>query len=674
MKALLKLLWLPVTSLAAAGLLFHPLSARGHPALPQSVWAAPRSAGTPSVLMGGIAYAPDGRTIACLDGINSQMTSIDLRDSASGRRLKTIPAPSTTLHWLAYLPDGRLFVAGEGSGGNSALWEVRGDEVQRVALPQANGNGAILGLSPDGQTVAVATDAGVLLANLATGKSRAFPTPHIGFPDHMAFTPDGRTLAIASSAGIGLWDLATGELRRRITGLPWWVQALAFSPNGRMLIYTLNNGSGGVFRMDVATGHSFPPLVGHRSVVPDVRFSGDGEKIISCGWGDKTVRIWDAKSGRLQRVLPGPLPHTTQEKDPETGHVLGERISFASQITALALSPDGRSLAGANGGDMLLWDMASGTPRGQPLPPPGHIGGVALSTDGESLFTAHMNGVLVRWNLSSGAQTRIALSGPSSSGAVAVSPDGKTVAVACEDAVLLWDSTLTRQIGALPLQGVVEPALAFSPDGRAIAVTSRNGVQLWDIVSSALLRTFPSGGRAIMRVLYAPDGRTMAAIDSGGVVRLWDVGSGKIRWQTQAHRGSGWAIAFSPSGRFLASGGGDGVVRRWRSADGAASGPPFAFLPVRDGFTGNLRADEVLSIAFSHDETKLAAAAGYGQLKVWETHSRREIADIQLKGGGVTYLAFFADGHSLLVTGYGGLQIYDLRTGQMRSLFTASGV
>src|ERR1700733_2253765 len=105
-----------------------------------------------------------------------------------------------------------------------------------------------------------------------------------------------------------------------------------------------------------------PILAGHTSWVSSIAFSPDGARIAS-GSGDKTIRLWDAK----------------------TGAAIGEPLrGHANLVNSVAFSPDGARIAsGSDDKTIRLWDAKTGATIGEPLQ--GHtswVSSVAFSPDG----------------------------------------------------------------------------------------------------------------------------------------------------------------------------------------------------------------------------------------------------------------------------------------------------
>jgi WD40 repeat protein len=316
------------------------------------------SARRQKILTGGIAFSPDGMTLAVGGG-----PVVKLYDVADGRldlrfvdkRLVEERPASEGPSPPARLPPGGE--RGESSAGPPTV-------------PYAHGQVFCVAFSPDGTLLATSGDV-VREVGEDTG---------------------------ATGGKVKLWDTKTGELKRDLGEWYGAVRSVAFSPDGKTLasIGTLPpEGTSSVRLWDPQTGTVKSVLPIARGGIPwSVAFSPDGKLVAACALVNEDDRggrqgergckllVWNAQTGAP--LGNGPLPGLAQ-------------LSFSADSKTLA--------AGVDGLGVTLWDPETLAPKGEIQPstePPRDIH-VAFSPIGNLLAVgakdAKQGGFITVWEI-----------------------------------------------------------------------------------------------------------------------------------------------------------------------------------------------------------------------------------------------------------------------------------
>jgi WD40 repeat protein/tRNA A-37 threonylcarbamoyl transferase component Bud32 len=517
-----------------------------------------------------------------------------------------------------------------------------------------------------------------------------FKLPEVGqmVPAHgIAFSSAG-LLATASNTpfpqdeggSIQLWDTHTGKVVRTFGKFRGGLLPLALSPDGKRLAAGLGT-EGKVW--DVNTGEPLFALPWHTDRITCIAYSRDGKRLAT-GSYDRTVRVWDAETAREEICLKGHLGSVSavvfhpDGKRLATagadGHVrlwdlAGERevrgFLLAAPALAVAVSPDGKWLAGGSEGRLKVWDLEAGREVLTLAEQGALISGLAFSPDGKWLAGAGGQGKDVKvWNVPTWQEAFTLTGNRGAVTALAFRADGKRLAGGGNDqTVSLWD--LTTDPERPPSQWHTGPvlAVAVSPDGNTLASAGQDQtIRLWDIAGARWRATLTGHVGPVHHIAFSPDGQVLASAADDLTIKLWDVATARERRTLRGHTERVTWVAFSADGGRLVSAGADRTVRVWDSATGAEL----------HTFRGHSAA--VTCAAFSPDREKVVSGGLDKRLKVWELASGTAVLTLPGHTAAVSSLAF-PRGGSMLASGGADqtVRLWDLDSGRERHTLIGHG-
>jgi WD40 repeat protein len=240
-----------------------------------------------------------------------------------------------------------------------------------------------------------------------------------------------------------------------------------------------------------------------------------------------------------------------------------------SDLFGVAYFPDGKRVALAGGNQGVQVFNIQGRP-GATLRHPSYVRAVALAPDGNSLASSCEKKVIV-WDVGTGKQrwSGNLLGGDLAAWRIptrlAFSPDSETVAAGngSRDVVVLDTATGQAKATCRGHQDTVV-CTAFSPNGKYLVSGSfDSSIKVWNPNTGSEVKTLRGHKDWVFCVAVAPDNQTLASSCRDGAVSLWDIESGKRLATLKAHTKEAACVAFSPQGNLLVSSGVDGAVKIW---------------------------------------------------------------------------------------------------------------
>ena len=270
-----------------------------------------------------------------------------------------------------------------------------------------------------------------------------------------------------------------------------------------------------------------------------VAFSPDG-KTLAIGFHE-SIQLWETAIWKRRAVIPYP----------------GTHLAFASDGRALAATSSGRALAEPSVNDeVLVLNLQNEQVRARCAPLRGQINALAISPNGRTVAIGDERGFGL-WDTRSPTATVASPANTKRIEAVAFAPDGKQIATGdSRGQIALWATDRPRMLRIVGKHNNYVNSLAFSADGSLLFSGGQDStVRLWDLASGKQrLRIDINDPKGIFRLALSPDARTIASASTQGIVALWNTNTGQPTFLLRDPDAHARSVAFSPTGDLIAVG------------------------------------------------------------------------------------------------------------------------
>ena len=425
------------------------------------------------------------------------------------------------------------------------------------------------------------------------------------------------------------------------------MSTLAISPDGQVLASGSGFGDSTIRVWDAETGRLLRPLLGHTHWVCNLAFSQDGEHLISAAT-DQTIRFWDTSTWTETRVLRG-----------HRDEVHAVAISEAAQVVA-SVSKDG---------DLFVWKVEENSAGDGFIRLPGGLGPNRVKLLDHSRVLLLPPGQPPEWLDLKRDYAPVSLPDLGSSNHVLGCFGGNMLFRWNEtDQILIheWQGDVFVPRGAVPLDSGTRPiGVAYNVTRELLAwveTSSSNSVYLANIATLGRRVELRSDVPGLIPVGFNEEGSfLLGRTEHWNVWRVWNIETGQIVASIDEPVRD---AVFAADGRVLVTvmnkrGGHEIAFYDLISPNGAPRRIPGKFKCFR--------------LAVSPDGGWVAGATRGGEVLLFDPAKREPIASLHGHMNAANDIAFSPDGRRLISIGTGGeIKLWDVGTRQ--ELLALSGV
>ena len=523
-----------------------------------------------------------------------------------------------------------------------------------------------IAVSPDSNYVATGSrDKTAKLWELSTGREVRSFLGHEGSVNGLDFSSDGKFLLTSSGDKTArIWEVETGK-EIYSTGLEEdYVTDVAFSPDNAYFIVGGYSDTAQIIDFKTKTITAKIPVNPDKSrgygtqfaISPDGKWVGFGEDnrtaniYKTSGWekaysftfeegwcgGCMTLVAFTPDS---QFALMASYKGAVKKYDLKTGQLVKRYQENVGDLSALAISPDGKNIMIATKTEIFVWDNESGKELYKITPGlPEDINETIFTLDSKKLLITCNDNTAVVWDLAKNK----------TSGLLTGFLNQRDKGGLTYDQDDYWESGIAKYVR-------FKNHLLLTRDGKEL-IKGKFGtkVKRWDIATGKGLMEYAGHKKAVLCYDLSKDGKRMVTGGGDGKMMLWDVQTGDSLQSISSYQQPVLDIHFNADETQIVTSSWDATVK----IHDLKTKKLLQYFEFREG-------GSAYNVIWSPGDLYLFTSQG-NILKMWETDTRAQVREFLGHQDHISSLRLSPDSQSLMSTSWdGSIRLWDIGTGLM---------
>lgn len=521
---------------------------------------------------------------------------------------------------LSCSSDGKL-VASASNDKTVKIWNVGTGKCMKTLYGHKS-NVYCTSFSPDDQkVVSCSKDKTIKIWDSNTGECLKTLNGHDSSVNTAFFNSRGNRIVSSSNEKINIWDAISGNCIYTIyKEKGYFIDYASFSPNGDEIAYIVRGATSGYYHIIIQTIGSEErtlTLKGHVDFIRSITYSHNGKYIVSAS-RDKTVKIWDSKSGLCLRTIPQSCEVNNAHFSPDDSQIV---VSLMDNT-------------------ICLWDFDQTSSFQTVGKHNGSVTYAKYSPNGKYIISSSFddNNVINVWDASTGKLLKVLRGHSDLVLSASFSFDGQLIASGSRDNnVRIWNVSNSKCIKTIEGHTGCVYDVDFSPDKQIVASASYDKtIRIWNVNTGECLKILDDHDGFIYDVDFSPDGKYLVSASQDEKIKIWEVCSWKCLKTFEGHTAWVRDVDFSPNGKYIASASGDHTIRIWNIENGECSK---VLVSHKLG---------VKSVDFSHNGDYLISASVDETIRLWDIYTEKCVQTLIDGMGELSTVHFSPSGRQII--------------------------